>query len=67
MQKPAVVALSATAVNIHAIAPNEINNLTRDSVVTQNSVIAVHDAPIPGYVYAVHALFASGAYSAEIQ
>ena len=66
MQEPAVVALSAVAVNAQAVTPNEVNDLARDSKVTQDSVIAVHHAPIPGYLIAVHALFASGTYPANV-
>ena len=67
MREPAVVALAAVAVNAQAFSPNEINNLARDSKVTQNTVIAVHLAPIPGYLIAVRVLFASGAYPANVR
>ena len=66
MQEPAVIALAAVAIDAQTLSPNKINNLARDSKVTQDTVIAVHHAPVPGYLIAVRVLLASGTYSANV-
>ena len=65
-QEPTVIALPAVAVDAQTVTPNEIGNLTRNSKVTQNTVIAVHHVPIPGYLVAVDVLLTSGAYQTVV-
>ena len=62
MQEPVGIACPAATIDAETVTPKEISNLTRNSKVTQNTVIAVHHAPIPAYLVAVDVLFTSGAY-----